>query len=173
MSQLQGVRLEVKNHLEGCPDCKAELLFISEMVEIDNVPDPGDLFWNTLPQKVRASVKEEKADRFSLKALFFRPLPVAATVAALLIVIFIYTKKVSTPEIDPFFKDPLMVSALDYNGIAEKDIPFSTERLEVDELSLSFKNYAGYGYHIDFASLSSKELDGLYEALKKEQKTGG
>ena len=167
------IRLEVRNHIDACAGCKAELLFLSEMMDADDVPDPGELFWKTMPQRVRVSVKEENAKSFSIRSLFFRPLPVAATIVVLFLAIFAYTKKMHAPEIDLFFKDPLMMSALDYGDITEKDIPLMTEGLEVDELSGGYKNHTGYGYHIDFASLSSRELDGLYEALEKEQKTGG
>lgn len=169
----EGVRFEVKNHLEGCPDCKAELWFISDVVDAGNVPDPGEFFWKTLPQRVKASVKEEKKNKFSVKTLLLRPLFIAAAVIVISLAFFFYTKRADTPETTLFFNNPLMVSVLDYSGITEKDIPAVDERLNTDDLSPGYKNHTGYGYHIDFASLSSKELESLYEALKKEQETGG
>lgn len=167
------IKLEVRNHLDACIGCKAELLFLSEMMDADDVPDPGELFWKTMPRRVKASVKEENAKSFTIKSLFFRPLSVAATVVILFLAMFLYTKRTDMPKMSPFFKDPLMVTVLDYSDMTEKDIPAVTEELKIDELYLNNENYAGYAYHVDFASLSSKELDGLYEALGKEQKTGG
>lgn len=163
---------EIEVHLKDCKDCRDEMFFISELIAVE-VPDPGELFWKTLPLRVRVSVKGKTVNRFSLKTLFFRPLSIAATMAALLLMILVYTKRDEMPGQYNFFRDPLTVSSLEYGDLTEKDIPLITERSEVDMLALHSESYAGYSYHTDFASLSSKELDGLYEALKKEQKIGG
>jgi|GEM_PF-1516209 len=167
------IRDLVETHLRVCEDCMAELSLITEMTGTV-VPDPGELFFKTLPMRVRASVKEQRAEGLSLRALLFRPLPVAATIAALLIavVLFTLTKKRETPELDPYFKDPFTVAVLDYGGITERDIPLTEERIPIDELLTSHESSMGYSYHREFASLSSEEMESLYEALRKEQKTG-
>lgn len=168
------MRDKVKVHLKSCEECRGELSLISELVNIE-IPNPGDLFYEILPQKVKTSVKEERVEVFSLKALFFRPLPfsVAIIVLFLLVFMYTYTKKKEIPELDLFFKDPFMAEVLDYSYITEEDIPTITEQLPDDELYLYSVNFTGYSYHREFASLSSKELGSLYEALKEKQNTGG
>ncbi|MDI6890757.1 MAG: zf-HC2 domain-containing protein [Thermodesulfovibrionales bacterium] len=167
------MRNDVKAHLKDCQDCRDELSFITELVRIE-VPDPGDLFWEILPQKVRGAVETKRDKRFSLKSLFLRRLPAVAAIAALLLLVLIYTntKKKGIPELEQTLT-PSTVTVLDYSDITEKDIPIITERLAVDELYLCSENFTGYSYYVEFASLDSKEMDSLYEALKKEQGTGG
>ncbi len=162
----------VEAHLKDCQECRDELAFISWLVSVD-VPDPGDLFWQTLPQMVRGAIEKERVDRFSPRRLLLRPLPVAAAIAALLLLVFTYTKREEPPELDPFFNDPFTVAVLDYNGINEGDIPLITGSSVSDELYLISENFTGHSYYREFSSLGSKELEGLYEALKKEQLTGG
>ncbi|GAB4417378.1 MAG: hypothetical protein OHK0032_13430 [Thermodesulfovibrionales bacterium] len=175
------MRVYLETHLSGCEECRGELSLITELTKI-NVPDPGELFFKTLPRRVRASVKEEGVKGFSLKVLLFRPLPAAATIVALLLltVIFTPTKKKEAPELDPYFKDPFTVAVLDYGDVTEKelvlsmskDIPQAEERIAIDESFIYPGNPMEYSYYREFASLSSKELESLYEALRKEQKTG-
>lgn len=170
----EDLRLCVEGHLKGCRDCRDELMLISEIAMVD-IPDPGELFWKTLPKKVRASVKEGRKDRFSLMHLFLRPLSLAAAVSILLLSVF--TFRDTGRDINPYsyysFNDPLAVSLQDYSSLAEKDIPLITEKSEADELDLRMRSHEMYSYHIDIASLSSREMDSLYEALKNQQKNGG
>lgn len=168
----QEVRKNIEAHLKDCEECRGELFFIAELVKVD-VPDPGELFWKTLPQKVKTAVEEEKINRVSIKSLLFRPLPVAVAIMGLVLLIFVYAKKKEITGVDPFFKDPLTASVLDYSDITERDIPLITERLIVDESYLYPENFIEYSYYREFASLSSKEMTSLYEALGKEQKRGG
>lgn len=168
------MRSEIDHHLKDCEDCRDELSFITELVKVE-VSDPGDLFWQTLPQRVKGTVEEEKAKRFSLRSIFFRPFPIAATVAVLLVLFLTYTnttKKKELPAYEPFFS-PLTVTVVDYSALTEKDIPLITEKLAVNELSLQTENFLEYSYVKEFASLNSKEMESLYEALKKESGTGG
>lgn len=167
----EGLRKDIESHLKECEDCRGELSFVAGIIKFD-VPDPGDLFWKTLPQRVRGAVREERAKRLSIKSLLFRPLPVTVIITALFLLIFIYAKNKEVSVSDPFFKDPLTASVLDYSDISEKDIPLITEELTVDELYYS-ENSIEYSYHREFASLSSEEIASLYEVLGKEQKRGG
>lgn len=170
----EDLRLCVEGHLKGCQDCRDELMLISEIAMID-IPDPGELFWKTLPQKVRASVKEGRKDRFSLKRLFLRPLSLAAAVSIILLTVF--TFRDTRIEVKPYFyyvsNDPFAISLQDYSSLAERDIPLITEESEADGLDLRTRSHAMYSYHIDIASLSSGEMDSLYEALKNKQHNGG
>ncbi len=168
---LQGeTRKDIEAHLSECEECRAELSFLKELVKFE-VPDPGDLFWKTLPQRVRVAVKEEEVQLFSLRSFLLRQFPVAATIVVAFFLIFTYIKKKEVLEPDPTFVAPLTASVLDYSGITEKDIPIVTEQSRVYDLFA--ENFMENSYHREFVSLSSKELEGLYEALGEEQKRGG
>jgi hypothetical protein len=134
---------------------------------------PGDLFWTTLPRKVRLTVEGKKATRFSLRYLF-GVLPVAA-VAALLLLTLISppTQKKDMAAQDVFFEDPLTASISDYDDVTETDIPQITAQLADEELYPARENLMEYSYSREFASLSSGEMEILYEALSKERQTGG
>jgi hypothetical protein len=164
------LRIKVETHLKGCRDCMDELSFLTELVRIE-VPDPGDIFWKTLPQRVKGEIGEENARRFSLRSFLLKPFPIAATIVAAFFLIFTYIKKKEVSESDPTFIAPLTASVLDYGDITEKDIPLITEQPAVYELFA--ENLTEHSYHREFVSLSSKELEGLYEALEKEQERGG
>jgi len=163
---------EVQAHLEGCEECRNEVSFLREIVDSE-VPGPGDLFWQNLPRRVRLTVEEKKKERFSLGFLV-RRLPVAAAIAMalLLTLISLYPFKDKVAVQDPFFKDPLTASVSDYSDATEKDIPLITEEITGDESYLPRENYMDFSYHKDFASLSSGEMESLYEVLKGEQQSG-
>ena len=164
---------EVKAHLEECGDCRDELEFLTEIVSVE-VPDPGELFWRTLPRRARLTAEAEKRRGFTMKSLFrWLPVPVAAAALSLLVITYIHTHKQEMPEQDLLFRDPLAVSVTDYSDITEKDIPLITVRLADDELYLPREGFTGYSYQREFASLSSGELESLYETLKTEGQTGG
>lgn len=77
------------------------------------------------------------------------------------------------PAQDLIFRDPLTASVSDYGDITEKDIPQITAQLTDEELYLPHENFMGHSYYREVASLSSREIESLYEALEKEQRAGG
>lgn len=166
------VRNAVEVHLKDCSACRAELSMMSELVSI-NVPDPGDLYWATLPQKVKALVKEKKPRRFSMKSLLFKFVPVAAAIAVLLVVLFKDTEQNGIYELAIDSNDPFTAAYLEYNGLTEEDIYPLTEKTAGDELYVEPDDIMEYSYHGEFASLSSEEMNSLYEALKTEETKGG
>ena len=52
-------QLRVEQHLAACEDCRAELSLIRMMAE-EPVPDPGEAFWATMPDRVHRAVRERK-----------------------------------------------------------------------------------------------------------------
>lgn len=164
---------EVQAHLEACEECRNEASFLREIVDSE-VPDPGSLFWQSLPRRVRLTIEEKKKERFPLGFLV-RRLPVAGAIAValLLALISMYPSKDRALVQDPFFKDPLTASVSDYSDASEKDIPLIADEITVDESYLPRENYMDLSYHKEFASLSSGELESLYEVLKGEQQSGG
>ncbi len=165
----EDLKKDVKAHLKKCDECKEDVSCLSELIKID-VPDPGDLFYKTLPQRVKGSLNDESERRFSLRSIFFKPIPVAIAAAFIAIIIFTFTRNGKIKEFDPFFKDPFTASVLDYSNISERDI-FSKD-MAIDERYIH-EDFMGYSYVREFAYLDSNEIDGLYEAFKKEQKIGG
>ncbi|MDH5201663.1 MAG: zf-HC2 domain-containing protein [Nitrospirota bacterium] len=171
------MRSEFETHLKDCENCRGELSFITEMMKVE-VPEPGDLFWQMLPRRVKGIVEEEKAKRFSLTSIFFRPLPIAATISVLLLLVITYTTTMQKKEIKEIsevepFSSPFSVAVVDYSDISEKDIPIIEERLDVNGEYLQTGNLLEFSYYREFASLSSKEMESLYEVLNKEQRNGG
>ncbi len=163
---------KVSSHIKGCEECRAELFLVSELMKVE-VPDAGELFWKTLPRKVRGIAEEEKQAGFSLSSLLFRPIPVASVVIVLVLLLIIYTRKQEPPEYDPFFKNPFTTTSLDYSDVSENDISFITEHLIDEDLYQQSDIFMGYSYYREFVYLNSEELDSLNKALKKEQNKGG
>jgi hypothetical protein len=163
---------EVRAHLEGCEECRNELSFLRAITE-SKVPDPGDLFWQSLPRRVRLTLKEKKKERFP-SGFLVRRLPVAATIAvALLLTLFsLYPRKDKTLVQDPFFSDPLTASVSDYSDASEQDIPLIAEEIRGHESYLLPENYLELSYHREFASLSFGEMESLYEVLKEGRQSG-
>lgn len=165
----EGLKKVVKAHLKKCQECKEDVSYLSELIKID-APDPGDLFYKTLPQRVNGALKDESESSFSFSSIFFRPIPIAIAAAFILLLTFTLTRNRKIKEFDPFFKDPFTISMLDYSGISERDI--ISKDLVIDERYIH-EDFMGYSYVREFAYLDSNEINSLYEALKREQKTGG
>ncbi|MEK6692138.1 MAG: zf-HC2 domain-containing protein [Nitrospirota bacterium] len=163
-------RNDVDVHLRECEDCRTELLFLTDLVRLET-PDPGELYWKTLPQKVKLTAREEKTNRFSLRYSLQRSLTVAATIVIIVLLALTYLKRGEMPDQDPYYLYPLTTQILDYDGITEKDIPVVIEHPTVYETYA--EGFIDNSYHREFVSLSSKELECLYEALEKEQERGG
>ena len=162
------VRNAVEVHLRDCPACRSELSMMSELVSID-APDPGNLFWATLPRKVEGLVNGGKEHRFSVKSLFFKFVPAAAAIAILLVLLLTGTGS----ELDTSLNGPSKVTYREYSDLTPEDIYVLAEKTADDSLFAEPENILDYSYHGEFASLSSEEMDSLYEALKTEQTRGG
>jgi len=166
------VMADVESHLKVCGECRSELSLVSELLKV-GVPDAGELFWKTLPLKVREHDEEKKPARNFLSSILLRPLPIASIVIVLVLLLLTYVKREAPSEYDPFFKNPFKATVLDYSSISEKDIPAITENLMDEELYQASDSLMEYSYYREFVSLNSEELDSLNEALKKEQNKGG
>ena len=53
-------RLRVEEHLASCADCAGEAALLS-VVTGEPVPDPGDAFWDEMPETVYRAVRAEEA----------------------------------------------------------------------------------------------------------------
>ena len=164
---------EIEAHLNGCAECREEMSILSELQRSMDIPDPGDLFWDTLPQKIgRITTGKKKGRPFDW---LFRPVPVMVSLLLLITLTFsyIFLRSTDTNEIDPLFEDPLAYSSIEINGITEDDVlALLAQDMEGEDVEIYIEEYDPYSYHIDIASLSSAELQGLYEALQEQTKGG-
>ena len=65
----------VQDHIASCSDCGAELELL-RMMSAEEVPDPGDAFWQAMPSRIHHAVEEEKRKPkrwFDLSVLVPRP----------------------------------------------------------------------------------------------------
>jgi hypothetical protein len=127
------------------------------------VPEPVDMFFETLPQRVRASLYEKK------KSIFLRLAPVFAVIVLVVITGYIYNLT-KTPEVDEVsFSDPFAPQVYDLSGLIMDDIPSIADTIDDNEIYLPEET----SFLREFASLSSEELYDLYEALNIKKENGG
>lgn len=153
---------EVKAHLKTCSECSQEVSLLQALNEI-SVPEPGGMFFETLPQKFRISLKRKKS-------IFFRLVPAFALIVLVVVAGYIY-HMVKIPQINKgfLFSDPFASQVYDLSILNADDIPSVAEVIEGDEIYLSDET----PFLREFASLSSGEIEELYESLKIEKENGG
>jgi anti-sigma factor RsiW len=165
----------VTEHLALCPECAAELRLLEELATVD-VPDPGDLFWQTLPKRVVASIERPIPWWKSMMGRLLRPASFTWISACLCAIVLI-----------------LMV--VKYENLWEyKDNEAVVEQVErVDIPRQTVQEIAGYvasgGEGVlplieneetalledqqTIAALSAEELDELIRALQESHDAGG
>lgn len=147
---------EVKTHLKTCKECEEELSILQTLKETP-VPEPGGMFFETLPQKVRASLKKEKK-----RSIFFRLAPAFALIVLVVVAGYIYNIiTIPTADEELLFSDPLAFQIYDLSSLSADDIPSISVVIEKDELYLSDET----PYLREFAYLSSEEMDDFYDKL--------
>lgn len=156
---------EVKAHLEACKECSQEVSILRTLNKAP-LPEPGGMFFETLPQKVRASLKEEK------KGILSRLVPAFALIALVVLVVLAgYIYQMRTPVLDEGFSfiDPLAPVAFDLNSLSEEDLTLIDDPLEGEEIYLADET----PFLSELAYLSSEEMEDLYEELGIEKENGG
>ncbi len=161
----------IQTHLYECRECTDEFEAISGISQL-NVPDPGDLYWKTLPQKVRATV-EEKGDRLPFYSAFLKPLTAVVVTVVMITFVYIFTSGNETMFFDPAYNDPFTEEYIDYTELNESAIPSISIELADNDLFMNGDMYGEYTYHYELTSLSSDELDILRKQLTEIQKIGG
>ncbi|MBI5640195.1 MAG: hypothetical protein HZA17_07215 [Nitrospirae bacterium] len=166
---------DMQEHINGCEDCREELSLLAQLAD-EEVPDPGELFWKTLPKKVRLSAEEEKAARPSFWSYLFRPMPAASAVlVALLVIVYMntYTSvKNLDMAVDPYINESATEVVMNESDITEADMYQVTQQVIGEELAEHPEDFQEYSYYREVAMMSSEEIDSFYEALKKEEKGG-
>ena len=168
-------RNEFESHIQECTDCGKELSLIKELMRFE-APDPGELYWESLPARVsRLAVLEEKSI-FRFKP-FFRPVPafLTAMILAVAVISSVLINSGTDLETDPFFEEPFAYSILDINGISDDDIPaiigeWPEESLMDDDI---IDDHVSYSYNMEIAYLNRDEFESLFNALEDEEKKEG
>ncbi len=52
----------VESHIASCADCSRELLLLRALSE-ETVPDPGEVFWTAMPDRIYRAVQQEKKSK--------------------------------------------------------------------------------------------------------------
>ena len=127
--------LLVENHLASCDECRTELSLLRMMAE-ETVPDPGEAFWNAMPDRIYQAVQKPQPKKkiFDLSWLFDRmALPrwawAAATAGTVLIISWlVFTPLQNKPETTQSQGD-------EYAGVTVAAGSVSVADLDQDELS--------------------------------------
>jgi hypothetical protein len=155
---------EVASHLKECSECRKEIALLQELSGSE-VPEPGGLFFETLPQRVRLSLQVKR------KSFFYRFAPVFAMIFLAVTAGYIYFTVQSPVQIEELyaFSDPFAPQIYDLSDLSEDDIPLIPDTVDGEELYASETT----PFFRDLSSLSTEEMEVLYEDLSIEQTNGG
>jgi len=165
----------IETHLKGCDECRGELSLINELSDM-SIPDPGDLFWETLPRRVIDVSRGKKDRRVGLLHWLIRPVPAVAGVILIMLITavslyYFYTKteEVYISETE----DPLSISLIEISDIQEKDIVNTLEDMIVEDPEVAYElAFNGNSIYLDIAYLTETEMRSLENILKTEMKGG-
>lgn len=153
---------EVKAHLKTCSECREEFSLITELNKL-SVPEPGNMFFETLPQKVRISLRKKKS-------IFFRFAPAFVLIALVVVAGYLYhITTISQVEEGFLFNDPFAPHVYDLSDLSADDIPSIAGAIEEDKVySTEETTFLG-----ELASLNSEEMEEFYKSIKIIQKSNG
>jgi anti-sigma factor RsiW len=86
----QSERKTVDAHCAACDDCAGELHLI-RILAAEPVPDPGEAFWEALPNRVYRDVQRREADRPTRSSTFFASLFLHRRAAAAAVAVMVIT----------------------------------------------------------------------------------
>ncbi len=161
----------IEAHRAVCHDCNDEIEMLTSLCRID-IPDPGDLYWKSLPGKVRALAEEKRPAGFSIRSYLLRPVYVAVLIVIIIASIYLYPSG-NGMYYDPLFESPFNGLNIDYGTISEDSIPELTIEVAYNDLDLDRSFYEEYSYLQDLTSLCPDDLDLVYRELQKIRHTGG
>jgi hypothetical protein len=169
----EDVKPVIEAHLKGCEECREELSLINELSDM-SIPDPGGLFWETLPRRV-INVSKDKDRGVGLLHWLIRPVPALAGLVLIVLItaisIYFYTKTGDfyISEIG----DPLSISLIEISDLREKDIINTLEYMIVEDPEIAYElTFNGNSIYMDIAYLTEAEMRSLENILKTEMKGG-
>jgi hypothetical protein len=153
----------VKNHIMECSECRMDFSMLLELHKVP-VPDPGEMFFETLPQRVVASLDKRKN-------FFLRFVPALSIITLFIIAGSIYyLLRTSSENGTLLFTDPLSYQIHDLNILSEDDIPSITlGEIKENEIYLSGETRL----FEELVYLSAEELEELIKALETKKEKGG
>ncbi len=156
---------EIKEHLKTCTECSEEVSLLKTFNQ-SQVPEPGDMFFETLPQKVKVSLREKKRNPLLKLAPVF-------TLIALVVISGYMLKTVITGtqviEEAMYSSDPLSTESYDLSGLDPEDIPSISENIDDNDIYIADEP----SFIMEFVSLTAEEIGALYEVLNIENHNGG
>lgn len=156
---------EVKEHLKTCSECREDA-FIIKAIHKDHVPDPGGMFFETLPQKVKASVHFRKRNNISRFATAFALIVLLVTLVTA--GYFYHSVSISGTDEVYAFNDPLSQPVYDLGSLHPDDVPLIDELIGEVEIFLDESSFI-----MEFAYLDADEIEGLFKALGNNRINGG
>jgi hypothetical protein len=153
----------VKNHIMECSECKMDFSMLLELHKVP-VPESGEMFFETLPQKVVASLNKKRS-------FFWRLIPALSIITLFIIAGSIYYLLRTSPENGALlFTDPLSYQIHDLSILSEDEIPLITiGEIKEDEIYLSGETHL----FEELVYLSAGELEELSKALETKKEKGG
>ncbi len=143
--------LRVKDHLDSCEDCRAELSVLRVLSD-EAVPDPGEAFWAAMPGRVYRAVQKQKTGKKSFDlARFLDRMTIprwgwaAATVGTILLISWFINMPVQK---EPEFAQP---QEYEFTDDADTAGSLSVAELDNDELN-TIETWAGS----ELASIASE-----------------
>jgi anti-sigma factor RsiW len=182
----------VEEHLAACEDCRSETALLRIMLA-DVVPDPGETFWTTMPDRVYRAVQEQKSNtgRFALSWLADRlTMPrwawVAASVGVVLIISLFTLRAVQRESNMPVsagddssdeimvVNSPISVAELSQDQIDAIDMWAGSELASIEQEAAPVVVGSVHTSDIyeELADLNAKEIDSLSKMIEQWKEEG-
>ncbi len=181
-------RDQIDRHLVACEDCRTELQVLTLMAD-EAVPDPGDAFWATMPGRVRRGIQAERnaqptsiLERLRGFAAPGRLAWTSAAIAVLALVTWHLYRPAFVGILDPSFSNngvtivaDAPVELLNVAELTQTELTAVSQWAQnaIDPIHEQVGAYVqetdDRSISEDLSSLSARELDRLYELLKKKE----
>ncbi len=181
-------RTRVEHHLASCEDCRAELALLS-MIADDPVPGPDEAFWTGMPERIYREIqtgKQQEKKRFALADfLGWMSMPrfAWATAAVIVITAISWFMVGSIPEDVARMTQPATGTAIEDSAAEPVDLAeLSSEEFDAaaqwaqnefgpleEAITNNAQEHTARDLSEDLSELSARELDRVYEMLKKKE----
>ncbi len=182
-------KLRVDRHIASCEDCRAELSLLRMMAD-EPVPDPGEAFWAAMPGRIYRDVRHQEQKSIKhwglsiLSDRLFAPRWAWAT-AAIVIVTVLSWYMVRPPSMDIArtippqngapLEDVIPAESVDVAELSSSEIDAATQWAQnefapiQETITKDSSENTERDFSEDLSQLSPRELDRLYEMLKKKE----
>jgi hypothetical protein len=103
-------KAKIEKHLKHCEKCRVEIEFEDSWLELlrsDKIPDPGEIYWNTLEDNILSRTVDSQIDEFTeneetesrrLLTFFRYAIPLAASIILLIVALGTNEISIYQPE---------------------------------------------------------------------------